>query len=159
MLAYRLVKLIEAHSDRLVEGLLVELQQCDRCPVYRLKVPAEDFQQAVHEVYQHLGEWLLGKQESDIARRYTAIGKRRQAQGVPLSQLVWAILLTRDHLWNYLSSECGIEKPAEVFGEMEMMQLLEQFFGRAIYFATLGYEETEAAADARASEAEHVLGH
>ena len=28
----------------------------------------------------------------------------------------------------------------EVFGELEMLQLLEQFFDRAIYYASVGYE-------------------
>jgi hypothetical protein len=28
-----------------------------------------------------------------------------------------------------------------VFGELEMLQLLEQFFDRAIYYAALGYEQ------------------
>jgi hypothetical protein len=32
----------------------------------------------------------------------------------------------------------------EVFGELEMLQLLEQFFDRAIYHASVGYEQAVA---------------
>jgi len=33
----------------------------------------------------------------------------------------------------------------EVFGELEMLQLLDQFFDRAIFYASLGYEKCRAA--------------
>jgi hypothetical protein len=159
MLAYRLVRLIETHSDRLAAGLYQKLRECEKCAAFS-RVPSEEFRQRVFEVYEHLGEWLLGKKEEDIARRYEQIGARREAQGVPLSQLVYAIMLTREHLWEYLKHEAGPEKPVEVFGELEMLQLLEQFFDRAIYYAAAGYERAHAARGAKSAEKaeEHVVG-
>ena len=144
LLAYRLVRLIETHADRLAEGLLAKLQKSDKCVAFK-NVPADEFRQRVYEIYDHLGEWLLGKKEEDVARRYTEIGRRRHAQGVPLSQLMCAIMLTREHLWDYLKHEANMEKPVEVFGELEMMELLEQFFDRAMYYAAQGYEAAQAA--------------
>ena len=144
LLAYRLVRLIETHAERLAEGLLVKMQKCEKCSAFK-KLPADEFRQRVYEVYDHLGEWLLGKKEEDIEHRYVAIGKRREAQGVPLSQLVYAIVLTREHLWDYLKREANVDKPVEVFGELEMLELLEQFFDRAIYYASQGYEAAQAA--------------
>ncbi len=155
LLAYRLVRLIETHSDRLAEGLLIKMKECDKCKSFT-RIPTEEFRQRVFEIYQHLGEWLLGKKEEDIARRYTEIGARRHAQGVPLAQLVWAIVLTREHLWEYLKHEANVEKPVEVFGELEMLQLLEQFFDRAVYYATVGYEQAHAAELEAEKWAQHV---
>lgn len=155
LLAYRLVRLIETHADRLAKGLLVKLQTSNKCPDFT-KVPSQEFEQRVYEVYDHLGEWLLGKKEEDIARRYTEIGMRRQKQGVPLSQLMEAIMLTREHLWEYLKHEADIEKPVEVFGELEMMELLEQFFDRAMYYAALGYEKAQASSES-VKQIEHAL--
>jgi hypothetical protein len=140
MLAYRLVRLIETHSDRLADRLLLKIQASDKTSLFH-NVPREDFRTAVVEIYTHLGQWLLGKSEADIARRYTEIGKRRSFQGVPLSQLMWAIVLTRENLWEYLKQEETLERPAEIFGELEMLELLEQFFDRAIYWAAVGYEQ------------------
>lgn len=146
MLSYRLVRLIENHSERLSETLLERLKGCEKCRAFQ-KVPADEFRQRVYEIYQHLGEWLLGKKEEDIARRYEQIGARRAAQGVPLSQLVFAIVLVRDHLWEYLKREAIVEKPVEVFGELEMLQLLEQFFDKALYYAAIGYEQVHKSED------------
>jgi hypothetical protein len=67
---------------------------------------------------------------------------------------VYAIILTREHLWDYLQHEANLEKPAEVFGELEMLQLLEQFFDRAMYYAARGYEQARVA---RESENLHAV--
>ena len=144
MLAYRLVRLIETHSDALAGGLLHKVQTSDLTLDYR-NVPAEELKQRVYEIYRHLGDWLLGKSESDIQTRYLEIGARRAQQRVPLSQLTWAIILTKENLWEFLKKESELDRPAEVFGELEMLQLLDRFFDRAIYHAAVGYERAMAA--------------
>ena len=144
MLAYRLVRLIETHSDALVAGLLEKVQSSEFTGDY-CNVPPEELKQRVYEIYRHLGEWLLGKTEFDIKERYREIGARRAEQNVPLSQLVWVIVLTKENLWEFLKHEAGMERPVEVFGELEMLQLLDQFFDRAIFYASLGYEKCRAA--------------
>lgn len=140
MLAYRLVKLIEVHSEGLAEALRKKIEGCERCAAYT-NVPAEELEHVVYEMYRNLGEWLLGKTEADIERRYTAIGAKRAKQDVPLSQVIWVIAVVKENLWEYLKKEDVLERPAEIFGELEMLQLLEQFFDRAMYYAALGYEQ------------------
>jgi hypothetical protein len=140
MLAYRLVRLIETHSDALAAGLLRKVENSEFTHDYR-NVPPDELKARVYEVYRHLGDWLLGKSAFDIRERYREIGARRAAQHVPLSQLVWVIVLTKENLWNYLKNEAGLERPVEVFGELEMLQLLDQFFDRAIFYASDGYEK------------------
>ncbi len=139
MLAYRLVRLIETHSDALAAGLLKKVQGSELAGSYR-NVPPEELRQRVYEIYRHLGDWLLGKSTFDIEQRYEEIGARRAQQGVPISELVWTITLTKENLWEFLKKESLVERPAEVFGELEMLQLLDQFFDRAVYYASIGYE-------------------
>src|SRR6266496_1494098 len=139
MLAYRLVRLIETHSDALASGLLAKVQSSELTRSYRNVAP-EELKERVHEIYRHLGDWLLGKSAFDIEQRYEEIGTRRVHQGVPISELIWVIILTKENLWEFLKKENIMERPVEVFGELEMMQLLDQFFDRAIYYASVGYE-------------------
>src|SRR3954465_11824042 len=141
LLAYRLVRLIETRADELADGVWRQLQASEKTCEFAHMVPAEDFHAAVYEIYTHLGEWVMGRSEEDIARRYTAIGRRRASQGVALSQLNWAIVLPREHLWEFLQGEDTLERPTEVFGELKLLQLLEQFFDRAIFYAAVGYEQ------------------
>ena|ERR1039458_2749625 len=141
MLAYRLLRLVETHSDALAAGLLEKTQNSPLLPDYN-NVPPEELRQRVHEIYRHLADWLLGKSELDIERRYLEIGARRAQQGVPLSQLIWAIILTKKNLWDFLKQEAVLDRPAEISGELEVEELLDQFFDRAIYYAAVGYERS-----------------
>ena len=147
MLAYKLVRLIETHSEALSASLLEKVQSSELTRSYR-NVPPEDLKDRVFDIYRHLGEWLLGKGSGfDIEQRYEEIGAKRVHQGVPISELIWVIILTKENLWEFLQKESLPERPIEAFGELEMLQLLDQFFDRAIYYASVGYERATAAHD------------
>jgi hypothetical protein len=141
MMLYRLVRLIETHSQALAACLLDQVQNSAFTTSYRENVPDEELKDRVYEIYRHLGEWLIGKDESYLERRYLEIGAQRAGQGVPLSEVIWVIILTKENLWEFIKKEAVLERPVEVFGELEMLQLLEQFFDRAIHYASVGYEQ------------------
>lgn len=146
VLGSRMVRLIETHSEPLARGVVELVQKSERCQDFLHKVSPEELQQRVQEIYQHLGEWLTRKTERDIELRYTAIGKRRAEQGVSLSQLMFAIVATKEHLWAYVAKEVlAAPRPVELFQEVELAQAVEQFFDRAVYYATIGYERCHAA--------------
>ena len=139
MMAYRFVRLIETHSEGLAKALRKKIENCPKLADYH-NVPPEELTERVYEVYRHLGEWLLGKTEADIESRYVEIGRKRALQGVPSCQVTWTICLVKENLWDYLKQESVIERPAEIFGELELLELLDQFFDRAIYYAAVGHE-------------------
>ena len=139
MTLYRLVKLIETHSNELASALLNRVRSSEATPDYYL-VPDEDLRERVYEIYRNLGDWLISRDEFDLEQRYEKIGARRAKQSVPMSQVAWAIVLTKDNLWEFLKLHSEMERPVEAFGELEMLQLLDLFFDRAIYFAAVGYE-------------------
>jgi len=139
IITYRFVRLIEDHSDALASGLLHKVQLSPHCAGFD-KVPPEELKQRVYEIYRHLGEWLLHKNEGDIEQRYMEIGRRRAKQGVPLSQVIWAIVLTKHNLWEFILDEAFPDRPVEILGRQELLQLLDQFFDRAVHAAAVGYE-------------------
>jgi len=143
MMLYRLVRLIETHSQPLAACLLERVQKSGLAQTYR-NVPSEELQERVYEIYRHLGEWLIGKDESCLEQRYLQIGARRASQRVPLSEVIWVIVLTKENLWDFIKKEAVLERPVEVFGELEMLQLLDQFFDRAVHYASVGYEQAVA---------------
>jgi hypothetical protein len=141
MFSYRLVRLIESHADALAKGLEEQVQTSSEISHFLTNVPAHELRERVYEIYRHLGEWLLGKNEQDIEHRYREIGTRRARQHVPLSEVIQAIVLTKENLWRFLKSEAVVDRAVEIMGELELLQMLEMFFDRAIYYAALGYEE------------------
>jgi len=150
MFSYRLVRLIEAHADALAGGLEERVQSGSQISHFR-DIPAHELRERVYEIYRHLGEWLLGKNELDIEHRYREIGARRAHQGVPLSEVIQAIVLTKENLWEFLKSEAVMDRAIEIMGELELLQMLEMFFDRAIYYAAVGYEQEVARAPGDAS--------
>ena len=56
----------------------------------------------MYEIYRHLGEWLMGKDEYQLEQRYLQIGSRRAGQRVPLSEVIWVIILTKENLWDFI---------------------------------------------------------
>jgi hypothetical protein len=143
---------MEAHSEELATELLARVARSERCGAYR-RVPDDDLKQCVGEVYFHLGEWLLGKRELDIEQRYRAIGRRRVLQGVPVSQVIWGIAVMKENLMEFLQRQGRVLTAGELLGELEVLQLMEQFFDRAAYYAALGYEEMLALQAPRAANA------
>lgn len=140
MLSYRLVRLIESHADTLATGLERKVTSSEYATSFR-NIPPHELRERVYEIYRHLGDWLLGKNQENIEQRYREIGSRRASQNVPLPEVIHAIVLTKENLWDFLKNEAILERAAEILGELELLQMLEQFFDRAIYFAAVGYEE------------------
>lgn len=140
MIALRLVRLIEHHSDELAAELVVKLETSSRTADLR-KVPVEELRRRLQQIFRHLSEWLLTKTGHDVERRYFEIGERRAAQGVALSDFCWSIVLVKEHLWEFLQRQGSMHDALEIYGEMELLRLLDQFFDRGLCFATEGYEQ------------------
>jgi hypothetical protein len=142
MITVRLVRLIEQHSDELTEGLLKRFQSSPRTADLR-KVPIQELRARSHEILRNLSDWLLSKSDADVERRYREIGALRASQNVSLFHVCWGIFLTKEHVWNFLEREGFLRGPLEIFGEMELLRLLDQFFDRAICYCVEGYEESK----------------
>jgi hypothetical protein len=84
---------------------------------------------------------LLTKTGSDIDLRYPDLGARRAAQGVSLADFCWAIVLTKEHLWEFLRRQGFLRGPVEIYGELELLRLLDQFFDRALCYAAEGQKQ------------------
>jgi hypothetical protein len=140
MVGTRLVRLVEKHSRELAVGLTAELLKSERTSDFR-KIAPEELQRTIAEVYCNLGEWLLRKTERDIEQRFRTLAARRAADGVAIHQFVWAMTISRNHLWHFLREEAFADSVIALYDELELQQLLSQFFDRAVYYGLLGYED------------------
>jgi hypothetical protein len=138
------MKMIETHAQSLAETLEAKILRSERCADYN-RVSPEEMKTLVAGIYGHLGEWLITRTEEDIERRYSMIGARRAEQLVPVSQLVWCIVLVKENLWDYLRNNEDLENTSQIFGELELTQMVDQFFDRALYYAVRGHERVHEA--------------
>jgi len=136
----RLVRLIERHSEELAIALTTSLKQSDRTSDFQ-KIPFEELRKMTAELYRNLGMWLLRKSEKDIEKRFVSIAQRRAADGISLQQFVWALTVSRNLLYRFLLGQAFVDSIFELYSELELQQLLNQFFERATYYGVVGYEE------------------
>ncbi len=156
MIALKLVRLIESDSDELASRLMARFESFAKTHDLTCKVPRHELERRAYEVYHNLTDWLLYKTEKDIDETYTELGIRRAAQGVPFSHFFWAIVTTREVLWEFLQEEGFADNPLDLRGGFELLRLLEQFFDKALYYATAGYHRTKPEAAERTREAAEV---
>jgi hypothetical protein len=160
MIGAKLVELIEIHSQRLTTDVVEDLLSNPRTRGFRA-VLRIDLEPRVSELLHHLGNWL-GDPRSDKTRaEFTEWGRRRFGQGIPLSDLVFAIIIIKQHLHRYISDnglvdasfprvETDYVLPLHLHSLQELNLQVGRFFDEALYALAIGYEDgarTEASRD------------
>lgn len=140
MVALRLIRLIEAHSDQISRELAAKIRSSSRTR-HMQKIAEPELLAVLQELLQHLSEWLLTKTEGDVQKRYTEMATRRARHGVPISESCWAVVFTKEYLWDFLQKQGFLRNPMELYGEIELLCLLNQFFDRALCYMAEGYEQ------------------
>ena len=65
-------------------------------------LPADELHRRVYDVYHNLGRWLSDKTEEHVEATYGGLGRTRAVEGVPLSEVVYALVLIKEHLREYI---------------------------------------------------------
>jgi hypothetical protein len=152
MLSARLVRMIQDHAEDLTREVLRDLQSNPRTPAYHT-LPPDELRRRIYDVYHNFGRWLGDKTETPVEATYGALGRTRRAEGVPLSEVVYALILVKQHLRSYVLSAGLVGSAVDLYQEEELSLLTERFFDRAVYYAVRGYETapTPTAGDAARS--------
>lgn len=139
MLSHHLVKMIEDHAEELTSSLIRNLQSNLRTPHYHA-LTREELHHRAYDVYRNLGQWLSHETEAAIESGYTQLARRRFAEGIPLSEVVYALILTKEHLREYIRFSGLIDTAIELHSERELQRLVGQFFDRVIFYTVKGFE-------------------
>ena len=139
MLSDRLVQMIEDHADKLTHSLVNDLKSNKRTTHYH-HLTGDELHRRTYDVYRHLGHWIASKTEAAIESSYTELAKTRYAEGIPLSEIVYALILTKYHLREYIRFSGLSDSAIDLHREMELQQLVGQFFDKASYYTVRGFE-------------------
>lgn len=139
MFSTRLVAMIEDHAEQLSAGVIGELQRHPRTSSYH-HFSTSELHDRAYDVYHNLGKWLTRGSEGEIEASYTELGRRRCEEGIPLSEVTFALLLIQDHLLHYVSRSGLSDSALDLYQEMDLIRVVAQFFDRAIYYTVRGYE-------------------
>ena len=135
----KLVDLIEGHSDELTRRLVERVKENRQTIGYR-RFDDLELGRRARAIYGHLGYWLRSTSDLEVEDAFFAVGRERCEEGVPLSDVVAAQLLTRRNLWDFINEKIAGDSPVELRGELEVQILVVRFFDRVIYHTVRGYE-------------------
>ena len=155
MLGAHLLQFIEAHAGALTDEVIRDLRANERTPTFS-RLNAMELESRVAALYWNLGRWIGNADERAIRDEYEAMGRSRYREGVRVSELVYALLLTKQHLRRYIRDHGLVDfagdrvvpdelLPLELHSIQELNYQVGEFFDRALYYLARGYEAEAAA--------------
>jgi hypothetical protein len=150
MLGARLLQLIESHAGPLAREVVDDLMTNERTPAFR-RLNAADVETRVSAVFYGLGKWLDDADDDAVRDEYEDMGRTRFRQGVPVSELVYALLITKSHLRRYIREHGLVDFAGDRVAPPELLPLelhsiqdfnyrVGDFFDRALYHLARGFE-------------------
>lgn len=133
-----LVRLIENRADDLAEAMVRKIRESPRMAGYH-RFGEDELQERSRLVYANLGKWLEEESEGLVEEEYLRLGRRRCQERIPLSQVVWALLLIRRNLWEFVQKQ-GWDTLDDLRGSMDLEIRVVRFIDRAILHTVRGYE-------------------
>jgi hypothetical protein len=155
MLGARLLVLIQAHAGSLTRDVVKDLRTNERTSAFR-RLDPEDIETRVSALFYNLGKWIGDADERAVQVEYEGMGRVRFREGVRISELVYALVITKHHLRGYIRDHGLIDfagdriaseeiLPLELYSIQELNYQVGEFFDRAVYHLARGYESEAAA--------------
>ena len=150
MLSANLIELIAIHSSRLTKDVAADLATNERTRGFRA-VPMKELEPRIFELFHHLGSWIGDPKHGRVQEEFSGWGRRRFGQGIPLSEIVYAVILLKHHLRRYITDHGLLEAsfprvesdyvlPMHLHSLQELNARVGEFFDEALYHLTRGYE-------------------
>jgi hypothetical protein len=158
MLGARLLLLLQSHAGQITRETLQDLTTNQRTPSFR-RLRAADVESRVALLFNNLAKWIGDPDDEAIRREYEEMGRTRFREGVPVSELVYAIILTKTHLRRYIREHGLVDfagdritpdelLPLELHSIQELNYQVGEFFDRALFYLARGYEAEAGAGSA-----------
>jgi hypothetical protein len=152
MFSAQLVELIEIHAGRLATEATDDLLTNERTPSFRA-VPRKDLEERVFNLYHYLGNWIGDPKDDAVQTEFEDWGRRRFRQRIPLSEIVFAIILVKKHLRRYIRDHGVVDSsaasarvegdyllPMALHSVQELNFMVGEFFDKALYYLARGFE-------------------
>lgn len=151
MIAAKLIELIEIHADRLTADVARDLVTNDRTRGFRAVRP-QDLEQRIFQIFHHLGNWIGEPRSRNVQAEFGDWGRRRFDQGIPLSEIVYAVIVLKQHMARYILDNGLVDAsfpridsdyvlPMHLNSLQDLNIQVGQFFDEALYHLACGYED------------------
>jgi hypothetical protein len=161
VIAAKLVELIENHARRLTSDVVQDLLTNERTRGFRVVSP-EELDQRIFQIVAHLGNWIGDPNSKIVQAEFADWGRRRFEQGIPLSEVMYAVIILKQHMGRYILDNGLVDAafpridgdyilPMHLNSLQDLHARLGRFFDEALYYLACGYEVEAKAVALRAS--------
>ena len=146
-LTKKLVVLLSDNVDTLTKRSMEDIKKHGGTKTYRTLTDAQIYSR-VAQVYDQVDKWMLGEiRKEDIKQTFMAVGKRRREEGFRVSEVIQALIIIRRHIWIFVDSENFFDTALDLHSAIDLINSTLVFFDRAIYFTSVGYENSARTVD------------
>jgi hypothetical protein len=154
MLGTGLLQLIQARAGALTHDVVQDLRTNEHTPTFR-RLDLADVETRVAALFYNLGKWIGNANEHAVQTEYEDMGRMHFRKGVPVSELVYALLISKHHLRRHIRDHGLVDfagdrivpeelLPVELHSIQELNYQVGEFFDRALYHLARGYEQEAA---------------
>ena len=134
-----LIAILEKHLTDLTETWASEVNNSDYLETYK-KLPQKELFNRGHILFSNLQDWLLkGASNDEIAHYFQEIGNKRINEGVPLSEIYYALYLEKKILWSYVSEKDEVTGILKAKDAIEFMTVINNYFDLGDFYIIRGY--------------------
>ncbi|MFH0917174.1 MAG: acetate uptake transporter [bacterium] len=130
---------VHDHGEEIASMWLQALRRSPQTPSYGV-VSDTELVDASEFALTQVDEYFSGRpSESDIGEFFHRLGATRAAQGLPLPELISAILLLKREIWMSARTHGVWESAMDLQRAVDLNRELGRFFDRAVYYSAAGY--------------------
>ncbi len=129
MLYQKFIRLIESHAEQLTSKWIEEVKNNPATKGYK-NIDDKILHKRAFDDYQRLGNILLHDDPTfhDQAAHFMKLGKDRAIEGLKLSEVMFAFILSRVVLWNFVVSQGIINNTLDLYQALEFYQKISNFY-------------------------------
>jgi hypothetical protein len=150
MIAAKLVELIEIHASGLTTDVMRDLVTNERTRGFR-DVRPQELEQRIFQIIHHLGNWIGDPRSRTVQAEFTEWGRRRFDQGISLSEIMYAVIILKQHMGRYILDNGLVDAafpridsdyvlPMHLNSLQDLYAQLGRFFDEALYYLACGFE-------------------
>lgn len=139
MLSSRLIQRVQDHWEQITTRAVEQIRH-DPELFHLGKLPEAELREWGQGILQHLGHWLVGSSEHEIAKRFESLGRMRYQELIPMHEAVRGIHILKECMLDYVRDQ-GISNSAiDLYAEEELEHSVGRFFDSLSYHFVRGYE-------------------
>src|SRR5215467_4789659 len=102
MIGAKLIELIEIHANQLSLDIARDLATNERTRGFRA-IPFDELTPRLFQIIHDLGNWMGDPSSLKVQDEFMAWGAQRVDQKIPLSEVVYAVIVLKQHLRRYIA--------------------------------------------------------